>query len=343
MEKNRKSKLSWKSARGLAVAWVLAGALSADAQLQLEAQYRTNGTEVQVSFEPLREVLQESSAAIYDGWKWFCYGVVVSPDGYILTKASELEERKEISVRVGTEHYKEVTVVGMDAGWDVALLKVDAEGLKPVSWIEGEEPRHGTFVVSNGATSRSRRRARLGVISANSRKVGGDSAVVLGVQLTADGEGVVIEAVSEDSGAEKAGLQKEDVLLKADGKEIASREVLMEILKGKAPGDKLEVEFERDGKVESAEVELSARHKVFESPKSRNDGMSGRTSDRRTNFERVLQHDIALSERSVGGPLLDLDGHCLGMNIARANRAETFAIPAKELREVFERLRDEAG
>ena len=102
--------------------------------------------------------------------------------------------------------------------------------------------------------------------------------------------------------------------------------------RSKAPGDTLAVEFERDGKVESAEVKLSARHKVFEAPKTRNDGMSGRTSERRTNFERVLQHDVALSERSVGGPLLDLDGRCIGMNIARANRAETFAIPAKELR-----------
>ena len=59
------------------------------------------------------------------------------------------------------------------------------------------------------------------------------------------------------------------------------------------------------------------------------------------NFKRILQHDIGLSERSVGGPLLDLDGRCVGMNIAYANRAETFAIPTKELREVFDKLRGE--
>lgn len=33
----------------------------------------------------------------------------------------------------------------------------------------------------------------------------------------------------------------------------------------------------------------------------------------------------------MGGPVLDLDGKCIGMNIARANRAETFAIPVEEL------------
>ena len=38
----------------------------------------------------------------------------------------------------------------------------------------------------------------------------------------------------------------------------------------------------------------------------------------------------------MGGPVLDLQGRAVGMNIARANRAETFAIPAKELRELAE-------
>ena len=36
----------------------------------------------------------------------------------------------------------------------------------------------------------------------------------------------------------------------------------------------------------------------------------------------------------MGGPVLDLDGKLIGMNIARANRAETFAIPVEELREL---------
>jgi serine protease Do len=52
----------------------------------------------------------------------------------------------------------------------------------------------------------------------------------------------------------------------------------------------------------------------------------------------VLQHDILGSSKIVGGPLLDLEGRCLGMNIARANRAESFAIPVEDLREIAGRL-----
>ena len=66
--------------------------------------------------------------------------------------------------------------------------------------------------------------------------------------------------------------------------------------------------------------------------------MSGRLSKRRSDFPRVLQTDLPLSVRSVGGPLLNLEGYCVGMNIARANRCETYAIPAKELRAIVENL-----
>jgi len=36
--------------------------------------------------------------------------------------------------------------------------------------------------------------------------------------------------------------------------------------------------------------------------------------------------------------LLNLDGECIGMNIARASRVATFAIPVKELREIIEAM-----
>jgi serine protease Do len=70
--------------------------------------------------------------------------------------------------------------------------------------------------------------------------------------------------------------------------------------------------------------------------------MSGDVSKRRSGFPRVLQHDVQGTSKTVGGPLVDLDGKCIGMNIARANRAESFAIPIEELREISQRLLEEA-
>ena len=205
---------------------------------QLEGEFRLNGKETWKAFEPVREVLQASSAVIYDGWKSVAYGVVVSADGYLVTKASEIDKVEEINVRVDRKHFKKVEVVATTVEWDVALLKVDGEELPLVDWAEAE-PVHGTWVVSNGSTTRRDRRVRVGIISANARQVGGGRApVVLGVTLKINDEsgGLSIDKVHEGSGADEADLESGDIILKADGIEVKSMEDLQEVLGTKEPG-----------------------------------------------------------------------------------------------------------
>lgn len=344
----KKSNSRWNLARSSASSLValalLGAAIDSAAQQQLEADFRLNGKEVAKAFKPIQEILQESSAVIYDGRISAIYGVVVSSDGYILTKASELEGIEELSIRVNKSRFKEVELVAKSADWDVALLKVDAQDLVPPNWNEGE-PDHGTWVVSNGATTRYTRRVRVGVISANARQVGaGRSAVVLGVNLDRNEEKkqLSIKEVQKDSGAEEAGLETGDVILAVEGAEVKAVEDLQKILTGKNPGDKITMRVQRGEEEKEFEVELRAREKIFKEGRTRNDQMSGRFSRRRTNFKRILQHDTNLSKRTVGGPLFDLEGRCLGMNIARVNRCETFALPAKEVQEIFAELLKES-
>jgi serine protease Do len=92
----------------------------------------------------------------------------------------------------------------------------------------------------------------------------------------------------------------------------------------------------------SAEVRLAARGEMFTDQMNRNDMMSGDFSKRRSGFPRVMQHDILGNSKIVGGPLLDIEGRCIGMNIARANRAESFAIPVEDLKALVERLMKQA-
>ena len=64
-------------------------------QQSLESDYRTTGKAVTAVFESQRAVLQTSSAVILDGRKEISYGVLVSADGHILTKASEFSKTSE--------------------------------------------------------------------------------------------------------------------------------------------------------------------------------------------------------------------------------------------------------
>jgi serine protease Do len=56
--------------------------------------------------------------------------------------------------------------------------------------------------------------------------------------------------------------------------------------------------------------------------------LGGPLSDRRTDFASALQHDSVLLPSQCGGPLVGLDGKVAGINVARAGRVESYAIPA---------------
>jgi serine protease Do len=308
------------------------------AQPSLPSDERTNGKEVRAAFSAQRAAIQKCTAVIYDGSRFFNYGIVASEDGYILAKASELKERKDLSVRIGETKYVGVKVVATDPHWDVALLKVEANGLSPVVWAESSDLAQGSWVVANGASSRNLRRVNVGIISAKSREVKGNAPSVLGITFKSVKNSLEIHEVTPETGAEKAGLAAGDVIKKIGGDAVTSREALIERVRDFMAGEKVSVEFERGGEILTVEVELMARGEAYKERKSRNDQMSGDYSERRDSFPRVIQTDIPFSARNIGGPLLTLDGECIGMNIARANRAESFAIPVEEVRAVLAEL-----
>lgn len=334
MEKMKRSICGWVrgSAAGL---FLVLGATAGTgfSQQSLESNFRMTGAGVLDVFEPQRQAIQKFSAVIYEGRKEIAYGVVISPDGYILSKASEIEGKSGLSVRVDQESFKDAKIVLVDPRWDVALVKVDAEGLVPADFADSSALPQGTWVVVNGATSRTKRRVLAGIISAESREIVPTGGAVMGVQL-ADADGrIEIEKVSEGSGAEEAGLKEGDVIEAVDGKGMKDADELTAFLDGKKSGEVLKVAIRRGQKKLELLVMLGARGEVF-AETTRNDQMSGDFSKRRSGFARVIQHDILANSDTMGGPVLSLDGKVIGMNIARANRAETFAIPVEELRKI---------
>ena len=310
----------------------------------LPSEKRKNGPLIQEALSPVQISLQESSAVFYDNEtsKAFLYGTVVSDDGLIVTKASEIEEVESYYVRVGTKKFRDPIVVARNDVWDVMMIKIKALGLKPVDFSQTKDLSHGTWVVSNGATERRFRRPRAGIISANKREIPGGSPAVLGVGLKEDDGDLFVDSVTEGSGAAMADLKKGDKLLKVDGSDIRNRDDLIAYLKEKSPGDKIKLTLTRGDKELLLEVELMARHKLYGQEKTRNDQLSGgeaQQSSRRTGFPMVLQHETMLNRKTVGGPVFTLDNQFVGMNIAAVNRVEAFAIPGKELSDLVLELK----
>lgn len=311
--------------------------LSLNAQQSLESTFRMSGPAITGVFEPQRERIQECSAVLYEGRDEIAYGVVVSEDGYILSKASEIEGIEKLTARVDRESYDDVKIISVDPIWDVALLKIEAEGLKPAEYAENSNLEQGSWVIVNGASSRSRRRVLVGVISAESREIPPAGGAVIGVKLKEEDKKLKIEEVSEGGGAEKAGLKAGDVIVSVDGKNVSEIKGMTELLKDKKEGSVANIKVLREGKEIDHEVTLSARNRIFQQL-TRNDMMSGDFSARRSGFPRVLQHDVLANSDTMGGPVLNFEGKVIGMNIARANRAETFAIPVEELKVLAEEM-----
>ncbi|MEI7957129.1 MAG: PDZ domain-containing protein, partial [Verrucomicrobiota bacterium] len=255
----------------------------------------------------------------------------------ILTKASELKTVKKLAVTVDEKKYAEAKILATDDQWDVALIKIDASDLTPVTYAPTSAVGQGTWVVANGTTTRTHRRVLAGIISAKIREIPTSGGGALGVKLKLDAQVLEIDDVQDKSGAKEAGLQKGDVILAIDGKPVSKLEEVTALLKDRKAGTIAKLTFRRNQEEKSADVRLMARNEMSEEM-NRNDAMSGAFSERRSGFPRILQHDILGAKSIVGGPLLDLEGRCIGMNIARANRAESFAIPVEDLKALAERL-----
>jgi len=84
-------------------------------------------------------------------------------------------------------------------------------------------------------------------------EIGSELAEYFGVK---EGTGLLVSRFSEDSPAEKAGLKIGDVIVKVDGKRVESVNELSELIQDKEKGEKIKIEFIRNKKRNTLEVEV---------------------------------------------------------------------------------------
>lgn len=294
--------------------------LIADEVSFLPNDYRTNGRLVRRSAEELRGSILDSTVAIVGEDGLVSLGTRLDQGRLVITKLSLLPE--EFQVGLGRDELVAGTLIHQESSLDLAAIRIDKGRDDSIVWMETCCGAIGDWVLA----PRGRRSFRMGVISARERKienVGG----ALGIQLEERvDQQVVVVSVFEESGAEKAGLERGDIIRSIDGTLIESSDALINLVRKHDAGDVLRLMVKRGDAVLPKEVTLSYRS-VFDS-EDRNQRMSGETSDRRTGFERVIQHSTPLRPEDMGGPVYALNGEVIGLNIARADRVTTFALPA---------------
>ncbi len=135
--------------------------------------------------------------------------------------------------------------------------------------------------------------------------------------------------MSAGSPAARAGLQAGDVVLRVADKPIDSREKMIDTIHQHRPGDKVALVVHRGDQDLSITATLLARGQTgFATRSDRMNAMGGPLSKIDTGFPPVIQHDTVLRPSDCGGPVVDLSGKVVGINIARAGRTTSYAVPA---------------
>ena len=117
-------------------------------------------------------------------------------------------------------------------------------------------------------------------------------------------QGVVINDVTGDSPAEKAGLKPKDVILNWNGKVVADSKELTELVGDSKVGDKVKLSINRDGKTMDVALEVGARKEMQYSQKDN----AGTERALRQYMQAFGTTGIGVSMQSLSGKLGDYFG-----------------------------------
>ena len=266
-------------------------------------------------------------------------GVVLTPDGYIVTNNHVVEGADEVEVTFNNKVKKTANIIGTDPTTDLALIKVEAEDLHYLTFGDSDNVRIGEWVLAVGNPFNLTSTVTAGIVSAKARNlsilgegtsvesfiqtdaavnpgnsggalvntkgelVGINAAIAshtgsyegysfaipsnivrkvvddlllygetqrgyLGIrpdELTQelaqkkgleDIEGVYVAEVTQGGAAILAGIEKGDVITSINGKKVNTVTQLMETIRQYRPGDKVNVEVNRNGNHHHYELTL---------------------------------------------------------------------------------------
>lgn len=98
-------------------------------------------------------------------------GVIISPDGYIITNNHVVEGADKIAVHLNDRRSFEARVVGRDPSTDIAVLKVDASDLATLSYGNSDDVRVGEWVLAVGNPMNLTSTVTAGIVSAKARNI----------------------------------------------------------------------------------------------------------------------------------------------------------------------------
>ena len=102
-------------------------------------------------------------------------GVITSPDGYVLTNNHVIDGADQVRVDLTDKRSFDAKVIGTDPASDLAVLKIEAQGLPTVAMGDSNRVRVGDIVLAIGNPLNVGQTVTMGIISAKGRATPGDA------------------------------------------------------------------------------------------------------------------------------------------------------------------------
>ena len=299
-------------------------------------QYSKRADSFVALFQPVVESAGQSVVQIYSGGRQLSLGLIVDSDGLILTKASEL--KGELKCQLPNGKLLPAEVYGIHAESDLAMLRVRAASLSPVQFATAPEPHIGQWV----ASPLPEKQPLVGIVSVNAREIP-PSTPFIGISMTnlEDRDGVRITFIVSKSPADEAGLWVNDVITKIDSTDTTEIDSLREVLGQYDPGERVKLTIMRGDTEKTIKLTLAEKDKVSPQNQRSNqqNSMGSRLSRRRKAFPDAFQHDSMLTARNCGGPVVNINGEVIGINIARAGRVANYSLPVATITPILAELK----
>lgn len=299
-------------------------------------QYSKRADSFVALFKPVVESASQSMVQVYSGGRQLALGLIVDSDGLILTKASEL--KGELKCQMPNGKLVPAEVYGIHSESDLAMLRVRASSLSEVQFASDPDPQIGQWV----ASPLPDQQPLVGIVSVNTREIP-PSTPFIGIQMTdlKDRDGVRISFIVSKSPADDAGLWVNDVITKIDSSDTIDIDSLRDVLGQYDPNERITLTVMRGDSEKQIKLTLAEKDKV--SPQNRRsnqqNSMGSRLSRRRKAFPNAFQHDSMLTARNCGGPVVNLQGQVIGINIARAGRVANYSLPVATIKPILAELK----
>lgn len=264
---------------------------------------------------------RRSIAEVLDGKNTVALATIISRDGRLLTKASNLP--KSPSCRLFDGRVVPAKAVKISREHDLAVLKIQASDLPLAEWSSVESPGIGTLVAIAGAGNS----LSPAFVSHTTISIPPERGVIwTGLSDSAKG----LEVVEVGKELNPPVLRKGDIILSIDGQATPDRKAYVNLIDPKdgkplaIAGDQLRLLVKRDGK--EVEVLLPLGPPTLPRPEGQSPRYSG--------FARVFGVLID-TKFPLGGPVLDPNGHIAGVAIAWQARGWLLVLPATTARTVI--------